>query len=88
MGKRAARPWLEEPESHPRDPVLRNQSLYSFQHINGFNFSLPLSAYNLFDGAPIWKLRASSGMHASRVHLSLWVGACPSQREQFISKAQ
>lgn len=38
-------------------------SLCVFQHINGFNFSFSLSAHNLFDGAPIWKLRAPSGMH-------------------------
>lgn len=54
--------WLQERESRPRSPVLRNQLLYFFQHINGFNFSFSLPAYNLFDGAPIWKLRTCSGM--------------------------
>lgn len=63
MRKKVDGPWFQEPESYPGDPILKNQFLYSFQHINGFNFSFSLSACNLFDGAPIWKLRASSGMH-------------------------
>lgn len=61
-GKESESSLVLKPELHPRDLVIRNQFLYSFKHINGFNFSFSLSTCNLFDGAPTWKLRAS-GMH-------------------------
>lgn len=56
IGKKVDCLWLEEPESHPKDPVLRKQSLYSFQHINGFNFSFFLSASTLFESV-LWNAR-------------------------------